>query len=869
MKTDALHLHVISHTHWDREWYQPFEQLRMRLVDLIDHLFEIFERYPDYVFELDAQTICLEDYLEIRPERRGLLKHYVKKGNLRIGPWYVQNDFFLTGGEATIRNLLTGRRIAREFGKCGDVGYAPDQFGLIRQLPQILAGFGIDSCIFGRGFDRRTKNEFYWASPDGSKVLASFLSRWYNNFQRLSADPNKAARFAELAVNSQNGEAATSHRLLMNGVDHLEAQENLPEILKNFPSFRQSTLRAFIDGVKSESAALPVVTGEMRNCDFSFLLPGTLSAWVPLKTANIRAQAALEWKLEPLSVMLALAAGDWTLYETGPLRYAWKLLLQNHPHDSICGCSTARVHADNLNRFARLEDLTAGLEDRLFRRFFERLDRSAFSPEDYLLAVFNPAPHESSEELTAALSFPLEENITGFDLLDPSGEAVYFELAAKELRTRTSYPAINLPGKTACTEYRIRFSAEKLPPMGYRVFTVHPRRDKKITLPEKCRLENEFLQFHVDRKGRLTLTDRRTNKIYPDPVTFREEADIGHAYNFFPEPDRREFDIPSNSRIEVDHKPDCVEVRYRFLLPCDYDFARKRRSAGKTENALTVRYSLKHHARHLSMEIEADNRSAAHRLRVLFRTGSDSDTSTASVPFGFETRKRDGSPRGNPNSGIVKTGSISIFNCGLHEYEHRKDGFLALTLLRCVGRITNSEYPSQSPLVAEAHEWETPEANLIGKHHFSLAIRPGDAELSELETEFRKFIMPSVAAFDSADERKFTSGRPCVQDTEVSEIFFRPLPPETKRLPVEDSFLSIRGNAVFSAWKRAERRNGAVLRLYNPDFARTGCVELDKRYRCLRCNLAEETTQKAALRQELRPGEIITLILTPRKNVVK
>ena len=220
MKTDRpLHPHVVSHTHWDREWYQPFETFRLRLVDLIDHLLEIFERHPDYLFELDAQMICLEDYLVIRPERRETLRRWIRSGNLRVGPWYVQNDFFLTSGEATIRNLRIGRKIAEEFGRCGDVGYAPDQFGLIRQLPQILAGFGIDSCIFGRGFDRRTRNEFYWESPDGSRVLASFLSRWYNNFQRLSANPARALRYAAEAIARQDEEAATSHRLLMNGRD--------------------------------------------------------------------------------------------------------------------------------------------------------------------------------------------------------------------------------------------------------------------------------------------------------------------------------------------------------------------------------------------------------------------------------------------------------------------------------------------------------------------------------------------------------------------------------------------------------------------------------------------------------------------------
>ncbi len=862
MKTDSLHLHVISHTHWDREWYQPFEQFRLRLTDLLDHLLDIFHQYPDYVFELDAQTICLEDYLEIRPERRALLKHYIRNGNLRVGPWYVQNDFFLTSGESTIRNLLTGTGLAEEFGKCGDVGYAPDQFGLIRQLPQILSGFGIDSCVFGRGFDRHTRNEFLWQSPDGSTVLTSFLSRWYNNLQRLSADPERAARFAQYAVDSQDDEAATHHRLLMNGVDHLEAQEDLPEVLKHLPGFRQSTLRAFFDGVRSEAEDLPVVTDEMRNCDFSFLLPGTLSAWVPLKIANVRAQAELEWRLEPLSVMLSLAAEDWTLYETAFLRHAWKLLLQNHPHDSICGCSTPRVHADNLNRFARLADLTEGLEQRLFRHFFERLDRSAFPQEAYLLAVFNPTPRRSSEELTAELDFPLDEAVEQFELRDPAGKTVAFETVSSELRTKTSYPAINLPGKTACRKFTIRFSAEDLPPMGYRVFTVHPHRGRMHPVPAKCPLRNEFLEFRVDRKGRLTLKELKTGRTFQNTVSFQDEADIGHTYNFFPAPDDVAIDIPARSRITVEHKSDCVEVRYRFRLPRTYDFEQKRRSVEETENGLTIRYFLKRHSKHLSVEVEAENHSEAHRLRILFHTGSDTEESQASVPFGFETRRRDGNPRGNPNSGVIRIADFSVFNQGLFEYEHRQDGTLALTLLRCVGRITNSDYPNQSPLVAEAREWEAPEANLIGTHHFRVGIRPGAASPAELETEFRKFILPSAVAFDSANERKFTSGRPCVQETELSELFFRPLPPGTKRLPAENSLLEISGEVVFSAWKRAERREEAVLRIYNPDFSNSAAAELDGRYRWTRCTLAEKRVPgNARPPRELRPGEIVTLKL--------
>ena len=129
---------VISHTHWDREWYKSLEGMRVKLVDLMDRCLETLKKYPEYIFHLDAQTIVLEDYLEIRPGKREEIRQRVQEGRLLIGPWYVQNDFYLTSGESTVRNLLTGIRLAQDFGESTMVAYAPDQFGNISQLPQNL-----------------------------------------------------------------------------------------------------------------------------------------------------------------------------------------------------------------------------------------------------------------------------------------------------------------------------------------------------------------------------------------------------------------------------------------------------------------------------------------------------------------------------------------------------------------------------------------------------------------------------------------------------------------------------------------------------------------------------------------------------------
>ena len=102
-------MHVVSHTHWDREWYLPFQLFRVRLVDLIDHLIDLLERDPTFRhFNLDGQTAMIEDYLEIGPEKRAALQRLARAGRVSVGPWYVLNDEFLASGESTVRSLLIG-----------------------------------------------------------------------------------------------------------------------------------------------------------------------------------------------------------------------------------------------------------------------------------------------------------------------------------------------------------------------------------------------------------------------------------------------------------------------------------------------------------------------------------------------------------------------------------------------------------------------------------------------------------------------------------------------------------------------------------------------------------------------------------------
>ena len=175
-------LHVISHTHWDREWYKTFQQFRLQLVHLVDNLLTILDTDPEYKFYmLDGQTIVLEDYLQMRMANFPKLREYIQNGRVLIGPWYILPDEFLVSPEATIRNLLIGRQICGLFDNRMMVGYIPDPFGHISQMPQILNGFHIDTACLWRGVREGSPTLLRWQAPDGSEVLLAHLYNGYGN----------------------------------------------------------------------------------------------------------------------------------------------------------------------------------------------------------------------------------------------------------------------------------------------------------------------------------------------------------------------------------------------------------------------------------------------------------------------------------------------------------------------------------------------------------------------------------------------------------------------------------------------------------------------------------------------------------------
>ena len=350
---------VVPHTHWDREWYLPFEFFRLRLGSVVDGVLDTLERDPSFTsFTLDGQAIVLEDYVEVRPENAGRLQALLDAGRLEAGPSYVLPDELLVGGEPLVRNLLLGRRVCRRFGvEPSGAGYLPDSFGHPAQLPQILAGFGIRTFLFSRGMGDQIDDVgvvFRWhAGP--AEVVACQMLPHYDNFARLTWHHDAAERLR--AIVEHFGEAVSAagqdEIVLANGSDHLPIEPELPEILGGLEETFGTEFRiGRYDEHAPSPDGLPVYEGELVDGRLQNILRGVNSARIYLKQANERAEQRL------LSIETAAALR--TLREDAPypaadLRLAWRDLLRNQPHDSICGCSSDEVHRDMLVRYEQLD----------------------------------------------------------------------------------------------------------------------------------------------------------------------------------------------------------------------------------------------------------------------------------------------------------------------------------------------------------------------------------------------------------------------------------------------------------------------------------------------------------------------------------
>lgn len=863
-------LHVVSHTHWDREWYLTYQQFRMRLVDLIDRLLALLDRDPDFhYFNLDAQTIVLEDYLAVKPHNRERLEHYIREGRITLGPWYQLNDEFLTSGEATVRSLLVGTRIAQQFGACMKLGYLPDQFGNLSQMPQIFRGFGIDNAILGRGYQlvEDRKMEFLWESPDGSQVTASLMAFWYNNAQRFPADPQAALKYTEAIRDRMAPRSAVSHLLLMNGVDHLEAQYDLSPILTAISAqlpddtrIIHSTLPDYINSVKDEIAAqnllLDKVVGELREDRGGSCLAGTLSTRMYLKQANHHAQVTLEKYAEPFS-SFALLSG--TEYPYDFLHYAWKLLMQNHPHDSICGCSVDQVHREMMPRFQQVEQIGEEIIARSLRTIAERVQipvHNVYPIGAVGLVMFNSLNWERTDPVIAKLQFPLGEptrgnpprddsrQVQGFMLTDETGKEIPFAVTNVEVKMKAVLSPVELPLDQWVQEYTIEFIAHDVPACGYKAYAIDPRR----AMPEYDSMEPPSTSYLEEPYFTLNdVGDVGDEYLYRKPLRDRSYIkELGYGDVFEANAVRHSYGDTSDWLLPVSATLD-VQARKQQLTNCPIQW----------------QYTRWKDVPRKEFRIAINNQARDHRIRLTLWSYNVENIAPYAISegqFDVITRSLDKSAMLEEASNFYpqqfwtaltgqhftekKQYTFALANKGLTEVETSdgKEGHIEVTLLRCVGYLSRR---------GDGPQFETPEAQCLGEHTFELAVfeHEGDWKQAKVWKQAHQFNVPLRAV-----------------QTTVSANDQRDLPPSQSFVTVEPDSL------VVTALKRAEDDpNTLIVRFFNitDDPVTNARVAVPGATAAKIVNLNEEPEKELTLDAEdsiqlemVRPKQIVTLSFT-------
>lgn len=721
-------LAVYYHTHWDREWYMPFRSYQVRLAEVVDEVLERLEKGILPCFMLDGQTVVLEDYLELRPENRERLKALVQKGQLSIGSWFVMPDEFLVGGEGLIRNLVRGIRESREWGCHQFTGYLPDTFGHSADMPTILQQCGIDSAVVWRGI-HPNKSLFHWESPNGASVLALHLTDGY--FQMMLHDwtVTEAQQIEALDALLEKLESARvpdGMALLPIGGDHLAPVTEAGHALlrEYYPGLSETTPEKFLSAIHLDKP-LDTMTGELVDNTGSFLLPGVYSSRMYLRQANRRLEHLLTRKLEPLLAMAqVLLPGEPCRYPAHELELAWKTLMLNHPHDSICGCSVDAVHRENEVRFDQVAQLGEAMLNRAVNGLASRLAK----PEEWL--VFNMTDRPYTGVVAVVEDVPDAQSPSQF-----ATTPAQMVLQDEYLHDPHRIPLSHL------TKFRRAgyIWVEQVPAFGYRVVP----KAKLLSTPvapvqvERNRLENDMLMVRVEGDGTLTVTDKRTGQKYPNLMVFTLRPDQGDSYNSAP--------VPGQPAVKFEflgcQQSHCIDgLKGQISLGFCYT---EQKEGYSLTFPLGTTLSLQAGSPLLTFETAFSNPTApSHKLQVAFQTGQPVTSVLAETHLGTVTRHYDPTYRvqdfmpvekmkelktnTGPIQRFIRANGQSWITEGLTEYEVYQNT-LSITLMRSFQAISKADTGVRGAQAGPP--FATPEGGCLNRYticHYAWMPAPSD-----------------------------------------------------------------------------------------------------------------------------------------------
>ena len=858
MKTTV---HIISHSHWDREWYQSFESHRMKLIELVDNILDKVENDPEFGgFFLDGQVIAIDDYLEIRPEKRAQVEKCIREGKVQTGPWYILQDEFLTSGEACVRNLQVGMQEAEQYGAVGNVGYFPDAFGNAGQMPQVLKQAGMDAVVFGRGVKpigpnnevtggqyESTYSEMMWASPDGTKLPGILFANWYNNGVEIPVDEAEAKVYWDKKLADARKFAATHQLLMMNGCDHQPLQKNITEAIrvarKLYPDveFIHSDFKKYVEAMEKEiSENFSTVKGELtsQETDGRWTLANTASSWIGLKQDNRAGETALERKAEPAAAMADVMG---KAYPEDPMIYSWKKLMQNHPHDSICGCSVDEVNEEMKTRFAKSRQVADAIYDESVEYLTNKVNTAALpgDGEKIPFVVWNTSGETKSQVVEKELHLFRDYNLFVWDsyeaaekvefpamvLRDADGNVVPAKIADAGVAFGYDLPDDRFRQPYMAKKVLVTFEAE-VPALGYRTYyleTAEQAQDVDVVSADENVLENDAVKVVVNADGSYNLLDKKTGRMYENLGFYEDTGDMGNEYIYIQDSGKQVVSTKGMkaeiSCVEKNAFRTVVEICHKMMVPSGMgeELLRQRemcidpytrvanRSSELVEMDVKTVLTLEKSAKGLRVATTICNQAKDHRVRVILPTGLDTSMHMADSAFEVVRRNNRHNDTWTNPCGCERQqcfvamedakGGLLVANRGLYEYEILEDqgNAVAVTLLRCVAEMGDWGY------------FPTPKAQQIGTFCLEFEVVPFAAgETGDAFREgyaFQEDLTVEQAGLERAFLRKPGQVKPKLVEGE---------------LPLEMSFLAFEGDGIhMTAFKKGQKKDDLFVRFVN------------------------------------------------------
>jgi mannosylglycerate hydrolase len=746
---------VVVQTHWDREWYFPHQTFVARLIEVMSRVVAQLDSGKLKFFLFDGQTAAFEDLLlNAEPKLVADVRRLVRDKQIILGPWYVMADEFLCAGESLIRNLEIGIADATAAGNCQRVGYLPDTFGHVGQMPQILRTMGIHSAVLWRGADA-PHAEFDWQAPDGSVVGTVFLTQGYYQHPLNVVDASAALTryLADIAPYSQADEL-----LLTQGGDHLMTVDNLEPRMRAFNEsqtkyrLEQNTLEAHVHSVLADTDGKRVtISGDLRNNEKAFVLPDVLSTRRYLKRLNQSAEDRLLGEIEPLLAQLNLGEH----YPTRYLDQCWRMVIQQQAHDSICGCSVDSVHREMLTRYAQLEQRFNAVIERasaatgmLSTTMHAGQAIDVFADDD-IFTLFNPLP-QAFVGIQVIKLFLRGGKKQGVSITTSSCTQVQATLISVAEHAIFRSPIDEFPDRVSGHLYEIAIDC----PMGLLDGLGHLECKAEFSdtgsaqsaLPAASsatpQIENRFYTISLEANGELGLYDKRRKRSTAGFIGLLAELDCGDSYNFSPalQQERiiqRKF---SFERMATERGFAELVLSTEIEVPQELNAARTGRHMSSMTNRGVLRLRLfngdgDRTTNCIDARLVWNNQAKDQRTRLIFRINSSVAETWSDSAFAWTKRpvtyanypttlsRREMPVVVQPSYSAILAGDFFVCHRAMQEYEMLQvDGeqHLGITLIRSVGWMSRRDLVTRG--VGAGPDMKTPDAQCLSEEIFEFQM---------------------------------------------------------------------------------------------------------------------------------------------------